>query len=647
MNRFRTLISLTILSLFMASCNGKLTHPGEGFEDDDGDTTQTESDTLESEDDDTTKYDKDSLDKPDIDYGQKPDDDSGDGPYCGNGFVDPGEECDKENIPCAELDEQFIGGYARCLPDCSGWNLDRCQVEVDDSDKMQPDDVVRPDADTTTPDEDTTIPDEDTVVTPDEDIPPVDEDSVVTPDEDIPPVDEDSIVTPDEDIPPVDEDVATPDEDIVVCVNECAIENKAECNPEQIVTCIRGEDGCLHWELGDNCVETGRVCDYSITISEPDDNNVRNTLFKGTFIAVTSDRTLKSFDQYLDLATEEPLTFTVYESDTETGTYTKVGEKIVANPGSGEKFYNSGSLTDGDSQLLLHSGKYYLIGVAWEGDVTSYYKSGFFTPQVETTPFGQTFGGTAEDATWPPPATLSGGSPNMSAYYQRFYTEEDDTSATCECNNECTLHDTQCDGDFLQVCDENTYSCTYWTLQENCAVNFPVETCEEGPMGAECMEGFPPMTDTIGVMDSSYTSSEAYFKGNYFSVDTATTVTEFQFYLEGPYVGDVYFYIYESDSLTTGYNRIFIEGVSVSSSFGFYGPEDISVTLTAGKYYLFSVRLPDSGYSYYYTTNQYYPTTFGQSEGSENFSSPSVPGTTNSDIDGPSVSSYHMTITSE
>ena len=624
MNRFTTSIMLTFSFLFMVSCGETLLRPGEGFEEDE-DAIQTESDTIESEDSDSETYDKDSLDKSDIDYEQKPDDDSGDGPYCGNGFVDPGEVCDKSMVECLEIDESYTGGRARCLADCTGWNTDKCVTTINDEDSV------------TTPDEDSvTKTDEDAVVTPDEDsviIP--DEDSVTTPDED-------AVVAPDEDA------VVTPDEDIFICTNECSIENSSHCSTAgEVISCLKDADGCLQWQSGENCTATNRTCDYSLTISVPDENNIRTTLFKGTFIEITATRTLEAFDQYLKLETEEPLTFVIYESSTKTGTYTKIRETIVTHPGNGQKFYNSGSLTDGDTPLLLQSGSFYLIGVAWEGSVTSFYKSGFFSPQVETTPFGTTFGGLAADATWPPPATLLGNSVNNSAYYQRFYTKEDNTTATCECNNECSLNDTQCEGDILQMCDENKYSCTYWTLQENCAMNFPIEICEEGPSGAECIIESISIIDTIGEEDTSYTNNAAAVKGNYVSVDTDTTITAFQFHLQAPSTTTVSFFVYESDSLSSGYNRVFVDSLPVTNILEFYGPSDITLNLTAGKYYLFALYLPGAGYSYYYTNTQHYSTAFGDSEGSENYSSQNPPGATSTNINGPSTSSYHMTITSE
>lgn len=64
---------------------------------------------------------------------------------CGNGALDEGEVCDGNVGQCAEIDpEFFITGKAKCLKDCSGWDLDTC-VEKSDGDDT---DTVENDNDT-------------------------------------------------------------------------------------------------------------------------------------------------------------------------------------------------------------------------------------------------------------------------------------------------------------------------------------------------------------------------------------------------------------------------------------------------------------------------------------------------------------------
>lgn len=64
---------------------------------------------------------------------------------CGNAVLDEGEICDGNVGQCAEIDpELFITGKAKCLKDCSGWDLDTC-VEKGDGDDN---DSVTDDGDT-------------------------------------------------------------------------------------------------------------------------------------------------------------------------------------------------------------------------------------------------------------------------------------------------------------------------------------------------------------------------------------------------------------------------------------------------------------------------------------------------------------------
>jgi hypothetical protein len=48
---------------------------------------------------------------------------------CGNSVLDEGEFCDGNFINCTEIDpEKYIGGKAKCLDDCSGWETGWCDL---------------------------------------------------------------------------------------------------------------------------------------------------------------------------------------------------------------------------------------------------------------------------------------------------------------------------------------------------------------------------------------------------------------------------------------------------------------------------------------------------------------------------------------
>ena len=49
-----------------------------------------------------------------------------DAPKCGNRVVDEGEICDSNSKECKDIDPDFIGGFAICKSDCSGWDTSYC-----------------------------------------------------------------------------------------------------------------------------------------------------------------------------------------------------------------------------------------------------------------------------------------------------------------------------------------------------------------------------------------------------------------------------------------------------------------------------------------------------------------------------------------
>ena len=118
---------------------------------DTGDTEPTDTgDTAEPTDTgDTAEPDGDSGDT------TEPDGDTGEPEYeCGNRLLEPGEVCDGGATECSSIDPGYIGGYAVCKPDCSGWNVSNCSGEPEptDTDAPEPDedsgDTTEPDGDT-------------------------------------------------------------------------------------------------------------------------------------------------------------------------------------------------------------------------------------------------------------------------------------------------------------------------------------------------------------------------------------------------------------------------------------------------------------------------------------------------------------------
>lgn len=83
---------------------------------------------------------------------------------CGNGVTDTGEACDGDAKDCTQINAGYIGGWAECKTDCSGYDTATCQVDPDadipvidngptDDDSVETDDdgYFPPDEDVVTP----------------------------------------------------------------------------------------------------------------------------------------------------------------------------------------------------------------------------------------------------------------------------------------------------------------------------------------------------------------------------------------------------------------------------------------------------------------------------------------------------------------
>jgi hypothetical protein len=130
----------------------------------------------------------------------------------------------------------------------------------------------------------------------------------------------------------------------------------------------------------------------------------------GNFYSVTTDVLLIEIEQRLNIPDGMTLRYFVYESSSKTGTYNKIFEQEVTNAGTGLQWYSSGAVA-----VPLVTGKFYFIGVSWQGAANYYYD--FSAPN--TVSFGTQLSGSHRSY---PPTNTKAFSDNQLAYYQRLTT---------------------------------------------------------------------------------------------------------------------------------------------------------------------------------------------------------------------------------
>ena len=130
----------------------------------------------------------------------------------------------------------------------------------------------------------------------------------------------------------------------------------------------------------------------------------------GDFYSVTTAVQLVKIEARLSIPDLMTVRYFVYESPTINGTYNKILEKEVTGAGTGVQWYSSGPIS-----VPLAAGKYYFIGVSWQGTATYYYD--FSAPNGVS--FGTQLSGSHR--AYPPTATKSYAD-NQLAYYQRLTT---------------------------------------------------------------------------------------------------------------------------------------------------------------------------------------------------------------------------------
>ena len=137
----RMLSVVALLSLLIIAC-------------DDGGNAKTDN---QNPTDDTTQADDTITD--DATDNQNPTDDTVPA-NCGNGSTDSGEACDGDAKDCTQLSASYIGGWAPCKTDCSGYDTSTCAVDPD-ADIPMTDDPVENEQD-----DETIVPDNDQPVGP-------------------------------------------------------------------------------------------------------------------------------------------------------------------------------------------------------------------------------------------------------------------------------------------------------------------------------------------------------------------------------------------------------------------------------------------------------------------------------------------------
>jgi len=727
--KMRTLfLSALMLTLFsVVSCDSgpiKSTKP------------KTDSDTTAKTDTENDDAENDIL----KDETVQPDEDTNVVAVCGDGKVEGSEVCEKENvINCVEINEKlYEGGKAKCLEDCSGWDTLTCDevfmecgnsivegIEVCDKNTIPCHDIdpEKYESGTATCGLlcDSWNESECVLYKPAEC-----GDGEVTGKE----------VCEKEDVIDCVEiseilyssgkakcletcngwDTETcienefPDDDAIVCVDECSKLNSVRCDGSKVVKC-QFSGGCLKWIENKDCSDTSRLCTDGNTVGFGTTVTEREKVYRGNFIEATSNATIYEFSMDIENTTGQPLIFAVYESDTSDGTYLPIATRTVDEPGTGRKMYSSGPIkkTGTSENVTVTAGKFYIFGVAWTDMMGSYYATydGIFNPFVShTTTFGNTLGGTALTDSYPLLASIAGTNKGLSNYNMFFNTGKTSTEI-CMCNNlcpalndkrcnsnwiencdadtygclsweavtdcdykdcetnngttecvnncinECTLNNKQCNGNEIEKCTTNAvHGCAEWTFDLDCSISMITPYCgKDGENSAKCYE--VPQVSQEYIASSGVTffnASDDYFKGMYIQATHNAVITGFKIHLQQP-EGEtgvtIPFSVYEGSTESGPYTRIY-RSTHVVGSNGYYGPTGINISVTAGKYYLLAVYMPyNTGYYYVngISTALTYDLKFGTSIGNESFATSTEPVAAYT-FDGPYLSSYRMWIES-
>jgi hypothetical protein len=204
------------------------------------------------------------------------------------------------------------------------------------------------------------------------------------------------------------------------CQAQLCTPNMPACDMNFFTTCnATGDD---YTGTGTDCTMLGQFCTPTgCATSMVDTFPSVPTLYSGgaltnytmlNFFSVTSGRTLSRIEQYMNPAMATTLTWHVYESTTQTGTYTSISNTMTTST-TGEGYQASAALA-----VPLVAGRFYAIGLSWTTPATGFgYQQ---TNPAQTVSFGTVV--SAYISTSAPTTTLAYSSTTSFWFPQRLTT---------------------------------------------------------------------------------------------------------------------------------------------------------------------------------------------------------------------------------
>jgi len=199
----------------------------------------------------------------------------------------------------------------------------------------------------------------------------------------------------------------------VACAVPLCSPGQPACNGNVYTTC--NADGFGYTSGGTDCTATDQFCGLTgCTTSAVDTIGASPTLYTSAlsnyamlnFYSVTGTRNLSRIEQYMSPTMATTLTWLVYESLTQTGTYTNISSTMTTST-TGAGYQSSGALA-----VQLQAGRFYAIGYSWVSPAMVF---GFQTGTAsQAVSFGALIGATFP--TPPPTGTFSGASMSTANY---------------------------------------------------------------------------------------------------------------------------------------------------------------------------------------------------------------------------------------